>query len=68
MNTLIKFCGQYPQVTATRVYVKDTYNWEDYLDLFYNKLKKIKLYKIFKASKAIGNNKMISQTSKLDNA
>ena len=29
MNTVIKLYGQPPQVTSTRVYFNDMYNWED---------------------------------------
>ena len=60
MNTVIKLCRQHPQVTATRVYLNNMYNWEAYLGSFYSKLKKIKLYQIFKASNKIRNDRMVS--------
>ena len=59
MNTVIKLCRRHPQATATRVYFNDMYNREDYLDSFYSKLKKIKLYQIFEASNEIGNDRMV---------
>ena len=60
MNTVIELCGRHPQVTATRVYFNDMYNWEDYLGSFYSKLKKIKLYQLYEASNKIGNDRMVS--------